>query len=556
MATHLRWTALLCVAFVMTACASAPAVPPARAPTEAPARVVRTPLSAMQPCSSRFVEHVLPFATGVRVREMRTYLSNGGGVAAGDLDDDGRIDLVFASVDNNSKILWNESSDGAPTFRDEILPEANTRAASVVDIDADGRLDVVFTVRNAAPVLLRNLGERTFARTPLLPNELFAYTLAFADMNGDGALDVVGAAYRAELEREGYGANEQSLHGGVHYYERSGDGYTARKLADAAQALAIGLIDLDGDAQRDIWIGNDFDEHDQIWLRDGDGWQSRNDWFAVTSHSTMSIDWADLGDAGGVALFTTDMNPSDTSPENMARWLPMMVVTEQKLTVNDPQWTANVMQVRGRGGVWRNEAAWRGVDATGWSWSGRFGDFDNDGLQDLYVVNGMVAMDLFHHLEDGALTEENRAYRGGADGRFTQADWGLNSTASGRGMLPVDIDRDGDLDVVINNLRGSARLFENQLCGGGGLLLDLRWEGAPNTRAIGAQVELRTAKGILRRDVRAMSGYLAGDAPEVHFGVPQGVSIEALTVLWPDGARTQVDDVRTGELLRLERTGE
>jgi hypothetical protein len=541
-----------------TACVSAPQPPqPAHTPTVAAANVVRTPLRAAEKCVNRFVEHALPFATGVRVREMRTYLSNGGGVAAGDLDDDGRVDLVFASVDNASKILWNEtesgSAGGAPVFRDEALPESNTRAASVVDVDADGRLDVVFTVRNAAPVLLRNLGERRFSRAPLLPNEHFAYTLSFADLNGDGALDVVGAAYHAELLREGYEADERAAHGGVYYYERSGDGYTVQKLADSAQALAIGLIDLDGNGQRDIWIGNDFDDHDQIWLRRDGAWQPRNDWFAVTSHSTMSIDWADLGAAGGEALLTTDMNPGDVSPEVLARWLPMMAVTEQKLTVNDRQLTANVLQVRGNGGAWRNEAARRGVDATGWSWSGRFGDFDNDGLQDVYIVNGMVAIDLFHHLPDGALVEQNRAFRGGADGQFTSVDWGLNSDASGRGMLPVDIDRDGDLDVVVNNLRGSARLYENRLCGGAGLLVELRWGGAPNARAIGAELELRTSQGVLRRDVRAMSGYLAGDAPEVHFGLPAGATIEELNVIWPDGARTRLDGVRPGEMLRIER---
>jgi hypothetical protein len=552
----MRRALTICVALAATACASTPEALPTPQPI-VPARVVRTPLQPAAACTSRFVEHVLPFSTGVRVRDMRTYLSNGAGVAAGDLDDDGRIDLVFASVDNQSEILWNDSRPGVaePQFRDEPLPEANTRAALIVDVDADGRLDVVFTSRYGAPVLLRNRGARAFERTPLLPNDHFAYTLSFADLNGDGALDIVGASYHAELEREGYTAREQEAHGGVYYYERVGDGYRAQKLAESAEALAIGLIDLNGDGRRDIWIGNDFDVHDQIWLRDGDEWRQRQDWFAVTSHSTMSIDWADID--GDQALFTTDMNPSDTSPTNLARWLPMMEVTEQKLTANDPQLTANVLLRRAGAGAWRNEAAWRGIDASGWSWAGRFGDFDNDGVQDLYIVNGMIAVDLFRHLADGALVEENRAYRGAAGGRFETVDWGLNATESGRGMLPVDIDRDGDLDIIVSNLRSSARLYENRLCSaGGGLIVELRWDGAANARAIGAQLELHTSQGVLRRDVRNMSGYLGGDAPEVHFGVPREAKIESLRIVWPDGAATQVADVDVGQVLRVERGGE
>ncbi|MCX6018670.1 MAG: CRTAC1 family protein [Chloroflexi bacterium] len=553
-----RVALLLCIAITATACTSAAVVSaPVALSMRASAQSTHAALAAAAPCRSSFVEHALPFSTGVRIREMRTYLANGAGVAAGDLDDDGRIDLVFASVDNDSEILWNATvSPGAPDFTDMRLSVPNTRAAAIIDVDADGRLDVVLTRRNAAPMLLRNLGDRRFVRDLLLPNHLIAYTIAFADLNGDGALDIVAASYRAELEREAYSSQEQDARGGAFYYQRTATGYLIQRLADSAstQALAIALIDLDADGRRDIWIGNDFDQHDQIWLRTNEGWQPRGDFFAVTSHSTMSIDWADLGAAGGAALFTTDMNPYDTSPQNLARWVPMMSVTAQKLTAGDVQLPANVMQLRDDDGVWRNEAARRGVDATGWSWSGRFGDFDNDGLQDLYVVNGMVALDLFGHLPDGALIEENRALRGDADGRFTLAPkWGLNSTASGRGMLPVDIDGDGDLDIVINNLRGSARLFENRLCGGNGLLVDLRWRSAQNTRAVGAQLELRTSRGVLRRDVRVMSGYLSGDAPQVHFGIARGVTIEGLDVIWPDGARSQVHDVQVGEFVHVVR---
>ena len=143
---------------------------------------------------------------------------------------------------------------------------------------------------------------------------------------------------------------------------------------------------------------------------------------------------------------------------------------------------ANVLLVRD-GGKWENQATRRGVDATGWSWSARFGDLDQDGYLDLYIVNGMIATDLFGYLNNGELVEENQAFHNRGDGSFQPApQWQLGSTASGRGMIMADLDGDGDLDIVVNNLRGFAQLFENQLCTGASLQVDLVWPGAPESQ--------------------------------------------------------------------------
>ena len=195
------------------------------------------------------------------------------------------------------------------------------------------------------------------------------------------------------------------------------------------------------------------------------------------------------------------------------------------------------------------------MDATGWSWAGKLGDLDSDGYLDIYVVNGMIATNLFAHLPDGELVEENQAFRNQGDGSFQPAPaWQLGATTSGRGMMMADLDNDGDLDIVVNNLRQSAQLFENQLCGGHGLQVELSWPGSLNHYGVGAQLLLKTDKGTMQRDVRVTSGYLSGDPVRVHFGFGADTKLETLQILWPDGAVSTIEQLTPATLVRATRS--
>jgi enediyne biosynthesis protein E4 len=547
--------AMLVLAVLLPACQARPE-PAASAPLNiVPVQVSRTSLAQRADCERRFVLHSLGVADGMRMREIRTYASNGSGLAANDLDGDGDIDLLFASVDRESTILWN---DGGLAFRPEPIDDQLTRAANIVDVDGDGLLDIVFTHRSLEGVSYwRNQGTdragARFAREPLLGVDSYAYSMAWADLNGDGRLDLVTGAYDVDLKGNGVQQQQIEERGGVVLYQQRAGQFTAQQLNTRSEALAIGLVDLDNDGRSDIWAGNDFAVPDGAWVQRGDGWEPATP-FSQTSYSTMSIDWGDVANDGRLALFTTDMNPGDIALPVLAAWLPVISKLEEKHGPSDPQIMANVLQVQTRAGAWRNEAAWRGVDATGWSWGGKFGDLDNDGYLDLYVVNGMIAQNLFPHLQDGQLVEENRAFRNRGDGSFLLApEWGLASTASGRSMLMADLDADGDLDIVINNLRGQAQLFENRLCGGTALEVDVAWKSSANTRAIGAQLELHTSAGVLRRDIRSASGYLAGDPARVHFGFPRDTTLQKLIVRFPDGAAAEIDAPEAQTLLQVMR---
>ncbi|MBI5565498.1 MAG: CRTAC1 family protein, partial [Chloroflexi bacterium] len=318
-------------------------------------------------------------------------------------------------------------------------------------------------------------------------------------------------------------------------------------------ALTIALTDLNGDGQADILVGNDFATRDMMWLNGTGTWQPASV-FATTPHSTMSFDIADIDNSGMPVIFATDMNPYDIDVHTTAVWLPVMAAMPHVPAADDPQTMRNVLQVRAADGRWHDEALNRSLDATGWSWSSQFGDLDNDGWLDLYVVNGMIAAELFSHLPNDELIEQNQALRNLGDGTFAPApEWGLGSTASGRGMSMADLNNDGRLDIVVNNLKSPAQVFENRLCGGASLEVDLAWPQSRNTHALGAQLALRTSAGTYTREVRSGRGYLSGEASRLHFGFPIDAKLLKLDIVWPDGTQSTVDTLTSDTLLKVTR---
>lgn len=537
---------------ILTACRStASTAVPRPAGPEVPATTHTQTLSSPAACEGKFVSAKLDFANGIKARELGTYLSNGSGVALNDLDGDGRLDIIFASIDRPAAILWNE---GSLKFTTQELDENLTRAVSAADVDGDGDLDLTFTKTSQQGVSFwRNEGSRQFARGDLPGVSFRAYALAWSDLTGDGRLDLVTASYNTELKQFGLSTQEIAEQGGVIVYTFANGVYVPERLTASAESLSIGLVDLNADLHQDIWIANDFVMQDDIFLRKGAGWEAAKP-FATTSYSTMSIDWGDINNQPGWELFTTDMSPYDISTNNIASWLPVMAKLAQQHVQGDPQVVANALQIQDGNGKWSNYAPQMGLDATGWSWTGRFGDLDSDGYQDLYIVNGMIANNLFAHLPNSELVEENRAFRNLEGKNFELAqNWNLGSTSSGRGMVMGDLDLDGDLDIVINPLRSSAQLFENRICGGENLEVDLTWAGSLNSHALNAVVELKTDKFTLSRDVRSASGYLSGDPARLHFGFPKGTILQEMIVYWPDGAVSTIKDLHAQTLIEVIR---
>jgi hypothetical protein len=505
---------------------------------DAQERPLHTIAHAISACSGGFIAHELAHITRVNQMPLQYFDSNGAGLAIGDLNNDGKPDIVLANLDGDEQILWNE---GNLSFRYQTMNvPGRTRGVIIADMDADGWNDILFSSGRSAPSLWKNLANERFEFRPLQGINHPAFTINVADLDGDNDLDMVAASYDAEMEAvdAGYLLNDGA---GAYYYENRGETFIATRLVNRSQALAIYFMDVNGDERRDILLGNDFSEPDRTWVFEEGAWLEAQP-FPTTSYNTMGFDAADIDNNGTLELYATDWLPYWDDSETRTAWQPMIQsLRARPRRDGDVQRLGNSLQVLTERGYHNFAEDW-GIDATGWAWSAKFGDLDSDGFLDLYVVNGMIDTHFLAHLPNSELREANLAFQNQSGISFALNDtWGLDSLAGGRGMSMADFDGDGDLDIVVNNLLEAAMLYENQICGGDNLTIELR------PQAIGAVLYLETSSGIYRRDIAAMSGYLSGDSQIVHFGLPRGTDIFGLEILWPDGTTSYHDQLSVNQ---------
>ncbi len=257
-----------------------------------------TPLNTAVACQGSFVERQLDYRSKARGDNVRFYDSNGLGLATEDLDNDGDLDLVLANLAGDSAIFWNE---GNFIFRKELLASNEARAVNIVDVNADGWLDIVFSHSLGAISFWRNDSKAGFIRENLKGVTTPAYSLAWADLDSDGDLDLVTASYDALLELEQKSSFLFSSGAGVMVFENSGQGFKGQRLSRQAQALALLLFDINDDGRLDIVVGNDFEMPDQLWLNTEAGWLALRWPFArlsgLTTASRVTVHfWWNVGE--------------------------------------------------------------------------------------------------------------------------------------------------------------------------------------------------------------------------------------------------------------------
>ena len=512
----------------------------------------RIPFLAASACAGTFVAHDLDNVSLVPGEQgVRMFDSNGSGVAMGDLNGDLLPEIALANLSEPNAILWNLGSNFVRTK----LSHQESRAAAMVDVDGDGRLDIVFTQRLDPPVVyLSNVsaaaGSLPFSISSVPGVGKTAYSMAWADIDQDGDLDFLTGSYDLELKGLLGEAFEGQTNSGVYWHEQRADRFHSHLLALQSQALAMTLVQSEDGLK--LTAGNDFLLPDGAWVwRDGD-WHVDTP-FSKTTQNTMSFSVGDVNNDGHLDLFAADMRPRTMDPDTLAQWQPVMAKVLEDPT--DRQITENVLQLQKPDGTFANLAPDAGVEATGWTWSSQLADFNQDGFLDLYIVNGMNAVELFGHLPGNELVETNWAFRNHQGQSFIPApEWNLGLETGGRGMTTGDTDFDGDLDIVINNLLAPTVLLENQLCEGSSIQVRIRDGQSQNTRGIGVQLVLQTDAGAQIRHLEVMSGYLSGLPPVTHFGFPEGTELQQLEVIWPDGHRQVIPDLVANHLYTVHRT--
>ncbi len=513
-------------------------------------------LAAATNCSSGFIEHDLNHTTIPRQGDRVVYDSNGSGVAVGDLDHDGLSDIVLGNIGAASSIQWNLGNfkfKSQELLNNLGLPESQTRAVALVDVNNDGWLDIVLTHSQGGISAWINNHKKGFTLETLSGVDFPAYTMLWDDLSGTGKLDLVTASYDALLETELKDSFLLSRGAGVVVYKHSGNQFEATRLAKTSQTLAMALYDVNNDGRRDLIVGNDFAVPDLAFINTASEWKKAKP-FKRTTKNTMGFSSSDIDNDGKLELFATDMKPKMDDEKVIAKWITFMQKTYEKSQYSSLQRAENVLERQNPDGSFQNIAYELGLDATGWSWSAKFGDLNNDGFEDLYIVNGMIDTQNLKHLQNNELVETNKAYLNTHGAFQIIPDWNLASTASGRGMSMSDLNNDGQLDIVVNNLGKPAQVFENQLCGGNSLEVELNWLGSGNTKGIGAKVYLNSSLGTMQREVLSQSGYLSGNDPRIHFGIPKDSTLESLEVVWSDGKRSVIEKPEANSILNISRS--
>jgi len=467
-----------------------------------------------------------------------------GGVAAGDYDGDGQIDLYTVRGDVGPNLLFRNLGDG--TF-EEVAADADVDLDGVsssgpifADMDGDGLLDLFVGGVGGTPVsVFRNEGDETFedvTATAGFATGKNVFGAAFGDYDRDGDLDAVLSHWATPLLA---GVTSETLwrnDGAFSFTDVSLDsGITAILFGDAFLGLDLtftpNFVDIDSDGWLDLLLANDF-KQSKVLHNEGDGtFADYTDSDVITDENGMGAAIGDYDNDGVLDWFVSSIwDPSGSTIENWG-------VTGNRL-------------YRGLGdGTFEDVTDAAGVREGFWGWGATFADFDNDGDLDLFHTNGWGAE--AGPPTDDFFTDPARLFVSDGEGAFTEqsASLGVVDTGQGRGVVAFDQERDGDLDLFISNNRGPARFFRNGL-GSDESYLTVRLQGlAPNTQAIGARVYVTTGAGTQMREIRAGSNFESQDPAEAHFGLGAATEVSQLRVVWPLGGFTDLSSVAVDQVL-------
>lgn len=528
------------------------------------------------------------------------YLYMGGGVSAGDVNNDGLTDLFFTGNMVDNRLYLNE---GNLKFKDITLKSKLSgdqrwyTGTVMADVNADGLLDIYCLVSgqsgNKKNQLFINQGDNTFKEQAAdygLDDEGNSVDATFFDFDNDGDLDVYVANYPVTpFEYNSY-----------HYkmrmdrvtdvetdnlYRNDGDKFTKITLAAGVKlyslSLSVTASDLNKDGWVDLYISNDFGTPDCLYINQKNG-TFTNEIKTTTAHTSfygMGVDIADFNNDGNLDIIQMDMDAASNrrSKANMASMNPELFENIERVGFQY-QYMQNTLQMHtgyNANGIpkFKDISRLAGVSSTDWSWAPLFADLNNDGHKDLFVSNGtrreINNKDYFEGLKgekkhkDSLLKKslripseaiDNYVFKNNGDLTFSKSNtsWGIEDKGFSNGAIYVDLDNDGDLELVTNNIDSPASLFENRSSTINNHLTVAFNGSLKNKYGIGSKVYLYHNKTHQIQELTLSRGFQSSVAPKLHFGLGKDKIIDSLIVIWPNQKMQKLVQVNVNNNLVLD----